>query len=113
MRFGMRFHDRDLYEKECEERENGGLDEAHEELKHHDGDRRHVGQEENDDENQDLAGKNVAKKTKREGNDAHDLGEKLDDADEKANETVAEIDEFACIFPKTNDQDTSNFDDEK
>ena len=50
MRLGMRLHDGDFDEKEGEEGEDGGLDEANEELKHHDGDWRDVGQKEDDNE---------------------------------------------------------------
>ena len=47
-RLPMRLHDGDFDEKEREEGEDGGLDKADEELEHHHGDRRHIGQEVND-----------------------------------------------------------------
>ena len=54
MRLGMRLHDGDFDEKEREEGEDSGLDEADEELKHHDRDRRDIGQKEEDDKNKDI-----------------------------------------------------------
>lgn len=59
----MRVHDGDFDEKEREEGENRGLDEAHKELEHHDGDGRNDRQEKGDDKYQHFTGENVAEKT--------------------------------------------------
>ena len=60
----MRLHDRYLDEEQCQQCEDGGLYEAHEQFKDHDRHRRDERQEVDNDQYQYFSGKDVPKETK-------------------------------------------------
>src|SRR3990167_3312512 len=97
----MRLGDGVFVEKEGEKCEYSVLDEADKDLKHHDGHGCHVREEVNDDEDEDLAGKNVAEEPERERYDACNLTEKLDNPYKKSDDRP-EIEEFPPAKSGTN-----------
>src|SRR3989338_4204034 len=107
-----RLHYRDLDEKERQNGENGGLDEAHENLEQHKGHRSYVGNEVSCDEDENLPRDDVAKKSEGEGDQPRDLRKELDNADDEPNDRMR-IDEFGCVFEKTKYSDTGNLDDDE
>src|SRR3989338_4678733 len=108
----MRLGDGDFDEKEGEKCEYSGLDEADKDLKHHDGHGCHVLEEVNDDEDEDLAGKNVAEEPERERYDACNLTEKLDNPYKKSDDRP-EIEEFPAVLHHTYRDYAGNLDNEK
>ena len=105
MRLGaVRLHDGDLDEKKREEREDGGLHEADEDLEGHE---RHRADERNEighDENEYFPCKDVTEKAERERNDARELGEKFDDADDELDGAVRHIDELTRVLSRRRSQ---------
>src|SRR3989344_3402461 len=74
----VRLRDGQLDEKERQERENGRLEKSDEYLEHHKWHRKEVGHEIRRDENDDLAGEDVAEEPERERAHADQFADELD-----------------------------------
>src|SRR3989344_3324406 len=109
----MRLGNCQFDEEKREKCEDGGLDEADEHFEHHDRHGRDVGQEEGNDEDEHFAGKDIAKKTEGEGDDARNFRKKFHNADKKSDDPVPEVDELASVFNDTDGNGTGNLDNEE
>lgn len=100
-------------EDEDKQRENNGLDEAHEKLEAVNPERDDERSKERQDEEQDTAGKDVSEKAEGEADDANELRNELEDADERENWVLERADEELSEVAKAKRLETPEFDDEK
>src|SRR3989344_2071051 len=99
--FPVRLCDRELDEKERQEREDGGLEETDEYLEHHEGHGQEVRCEVHRDRDDYLARQDIAEEPERKRYHAHQLADELDDAYREADGVFEGIlDEFAAVFPE-------------
>src|SRR3989344_6185694 len=108
----MRFGDRQLNEKEREERENGRLQESDEYLEHHKRHGEEVRHEERRDENDDLAREDVAEEPERERDHAHQFADEFDQPHRKTYRR-AQVDELFPVFDDAYRENAGDLDHEE
>src|SRR3990167_6360046 len=108
----MRFGDCQLDEKERQEGENGRLEKSDEYLEHHQGYRKEVGHEIRRDENDDLAGEDVAEEPERERDHADQFADELDQPHRKPYRG-AQVDELLSVFDNADSENACDLDHEE
>ncbi len=110
----FRLHNRELDEKEGEERENGSLEKADEYFEHHEWHGKEVRGEIDGNGDDYLARQDITEEPERERYDAHQLADEFDDADSEADGIFEGIlNELAAVLPETDGEDARYFDNEK